>query len=123
MVQDAAEIEEAGRTRQVVIFRTIREDPPQLLEYYVVDDDKPAAPYACFEWLCEDTGMEPCRVRHASAEAILATITEPSRDLPFDGAVDALTAELERAAQNDAGQRILFGFIRKRSCASSGAMH
>ncbi|RDE09894.1 hypothetical protein [Pelagibacterium lacus] len=119
MVQDAAE----GRTRQVVIFRTIREDPARLLEYYVVDDDGPAGAYACFEWLCEESGMEPCRVRHASAEAILATIIEPSRDLPFDGAVDALTAELERAAQDDGGQRVLFGYVRKLACAPGETIH
>lgn len=123
METTAAEIEEAGRTRQVVIFRTIREDPPQLLEYYVVDDSAPTALYACFEWLCEESGMEPCRVRHASAEAILATITEPSRDLPFDQAVEALNKELDRAAQDEGGQRVLFGYVRKLACAPGETIH
>lgn len=123
MVQDAAEIEEAGRTRQVVIFRTIREAPPQLLEYYVVDEDAPTAPYACFEWLCQETDMEPCRYMEASAEAILTTITEPPHDLDFDHAVDALNVELDRAAQDDTGPLTLFRFIRKRSCASGETIH
>lgn len=121
-METTAEIE-AGRERQVVIFRTIREEPARLLEYYAVDDDRPTGPYACFEWLCQETDMEPCRYMQASAEAILATITEPAHDLDFDQAVDALNKELDRAAQDDTGQRILFGFIRKRACASSGAMH
>ncbi|GAB5426627.1 MAG: hypothetical protein Devi2KO_00860 [Devosia indica] len=103
-----------------MIFCTIREEPRRVLDYYVVDDG--TDPYDTFTWLCQEADMEPCRYIKASAEAILATITEPPHGMDSDLAVDALNAELYRAAQ-DGSQRTQFRFIRKRSCVSGETRH
>jgi hypothetical protein len=113
-----AEVEETGLQRQVVIFRSIRGEPRQVLEYYVVDDSDP---YECFSHLCDDIGMMKCRYREASGEAILATITEPPRSLHFELAVEALTIEIDRAAQGFVATS--FGFIREVVCAPGVTLH
>lgn len=85
-----------GRERSIALIRTLG-TPFRVIEWTVVDpgDD----PYSAFCDFSDDLGFERVRRRtEANAEAMVAVISEPPRNLDFDLAVDMLAAEVNRVA-------------------------